>query len=486
MKHLQLMRWNGRSIRRTVLLSAVCFFQGLNSAQGAPSDDQQTAAENAGFFGQVDSGAVEPSPVRIRPLVPASLSGFVRQQIIYAVDDQDQTLPFSRKEAGVAQFRTTLNLSLQGQAFGSGNYRISGNGFYDAFYHLHAKDDVTAEEYRDQADEAELRDAYVNVEPAPNVWLKFGRQIIAWGESDFTQIVDLVNPRDERDFGLVDLEDARLPVWATRLSFVGKRWGTDFVLAHEFRPNRLGARSSDFDPFIGLRNSIDIRDGDEPDLGFARPDLLWRGFASFPWGDLGLIYGKVHDHNPVFRQVAAGSSAVERTYPQIEAIGLTANFVAGSWLLKTDLAHKDGTRFARKDWGTQLSGASAQLYIEKPFDQLMLGFEYSGIDDVQLSMEWVGSRILDYEEVLLEDRSRSMLTGRFNIDLWHATGSFEAVLARWVRPQSDSLRLAFTYRFNDAVTASIGGIAYRAEDGDALLYPYRRNDRLFMNARYSF
>lgn len=448
--------------------------------------DPPPQAKPSDFFEEFNLGKSDaPAPEAEAGAARWSTRGFVKQQIVYAPRAPDDAFPFSRDRAGLTQFRSTLNVSLQGRVLDTGSYRVSGNGFYDLYYRYGAKDDVSDAEYDDQVSEAEWREVFVNIEPARNLWLKFGRQIVAWGESDFTQILDVVNPRDEREFGLVDLEDARLPVWATRLSFVGDRWGSDLVLTHEFEPNRLGAEGSDYDPFIRFRPALDIAGPDDPVLEFERPDYVLRGFASFAKGDVGLIYGKVRTHSPVFSQSQPGTNAVERDYPRVETVGLTANFVAGFWLLKTEVAHKEGTRFARADFGAQMA-AGGPLSVKKPLDQWMAGIEYSGFDEVQMSLEWVGSRIDDYDDSVAQDRTDAFFSSRVSYDFWHDTANLEAVWAHWMQPRGDSVRLVFTYNVSDTVKVAVGGIDYAADDSDALLYPYRNNDRIFSSVRYSF
>lgn len=444
------------------------------------------AADAPDFFGQITTGAgTGDGETAAKPGGAMwSANGFVKQQYAYALDDQVADLPFSRRDAGTTQWRSTLNLSLHGALPGNGNYRVSANGFYDSYYHGPGRDRVTPEEYEDQVNEAEWREVFVNIEPAPNLWLKFGRQIVAWGESDFTQILDLVNPRDAREIGLVDLEDARLPIWATRLSYVGRRWGTDVVATHAFEPNRLAKRGADFDPFIRLRSALTIRDDREPDADLGG-DVLWRGFASFARGDVGLIYGRVHDHNPILRRDSGGTTFTP-AYPRIKAAGITANFVTGYWLYKTEYARKRGARFARDDWAGQLDLPAPRLYDEKQYDQVLLGVEYSGVTDTQLSFESVTGRIRDYESALLPRRADTVLSGRISRNFLRDTANVELVWAHWLEPRGDSVRLAFSYNLTDAWKFTVGGITYAATDVDALLYPYRRNDRLYASVRYSF
>lgn len=67
------------------------------------------------------------------------------------------------------------------------------------------------------AQQAELWEAYLNVETRP-LFLRIGRQNLAWGESDGQRLLDGINPLD-RLFGLPfdeDLDEQRIPLWMVR------------------------------------------------------------------------------------------------------------------------------------------------------------------------------------------------------------------------------------------------------------------------------
>ena len=53
----------------------------------------------------------------------------------------------------------------------------------------------------------------------PDLDLKLGRQIVNWGRSDTLRVLDVLNPVDNREPGLLDLVDLRLPVGMAKLSY---------------------------------------------------------------------------------------------------------------------------------------------------------------------------------------------------------------------------------------------------------------------------
>ena len=70
-----------------------------------------------------------------------------------------------------------------------------------------------------------------------------------------------------------DEEDTRIPITATKLSYLGSGWELNAVALHEFRFNKRASEGTDFDPYIGLRGSFAIEDdalpeGDDSDVKY--------------------------------------------------------------------------------------------------------------------------------------------------------------------------------------------------------------------------
>lgn len=415
------------------------------------------------------------------------LNGSLSFQTHYGDKNQLNEFAFRRKQSEFTQARTTLRLSTLGQLFQRVNFEISGIGFYDSLYHHHI-DDASDEEFKAMGDELSLRDAYIEFETIDNLWLKIGRQIIAFGESEFIQILDMANPRDERELGLVDLEDARLPVLATRLSYVGQRWGVDLALIQEFINNRYSGKGADFDPYIGLRNAVTIVSGEEPEVNIHRPGILFRNFWSHAYGDIHLIYSKGFDHSPVLDLSPQGGSVVYQRYPEVSTYGVAANWITGSWLFKGELAKKENMYLAKNNFSEELSlgYGMGELYKKKNLLQSMVGVEYSAYQDAQLSAELVITKVLDYENSLAVNAWDRIFLSRIAFEFFRDTANLEFIWSHWLEGDSDSLRLAYNYDFSDEISFTGGYIDFMAENNRSILYPYQNNDRWFGSVSYSF
>lgn len=454
-----------------------------DSASGTVGDAAQEEV-----FPDLDLTAAEASSWSVDKILPDNwiFGGNVTQKIHYAYRDQLQEYGFSRDDSGIAVLRLGLRLRLEGAVTPRFNFGIGMNSFYDFAYEREDKK-VSDEEFDVMSKEFELRDAFLQFEIFDGLWLKTGRQIVAWGESDFAQVVDLVNPRDERDLGLQDLEDARLPIAASRLTYVGNRWGADLVITHEFEPNRYAGQAADFDPLIRLQNLFPQRRSEEPDVGLDNPGVLARVFYSHAKGDISLMGGRVFSRQPVPVPSLSAADEVVLQYPEIEVLGATLSFIEGYWLLKFEMAAKSGLQFL----ATESSGADppslSLTAVEKSVYEILAGFEFSPFQDLQLTSEILSTLIDGHEKNLNNKRVESILSSRMNFEFLRDTANLELVWLEWLDGgDGRSYRLGFEYDISDMLEFSIGFINFSSSDEGSALFPFRNNDRVFSGITFNF
>ena len=68
--------------------------------------------------------------------------------------------------------------------------------------------------------EVDFREVWLQGSVSRSVDAKLGRQIVNWGRSDTVRVLDVLNPLDNREPGLVDIEDLRRPVMMVRVDVV--------------------------------------------------------------------------------------------------------------------------------------------------------------------------------------------------------------------------------------------------------------------------
>ncbi len=490
--------------------------EGDSSANAESGEDSETNFddEDSGEgFDDEDSDGFDTVSVDLDEIKSSSdeselfvISGFAKEDLAYshAWDDPD-----------LSKIRSTLNLTLDLNLPARWKVKLNVNGFYDYAYSYLGRDNFTDETLESSETESEIRDFYLDGSPAPWFNLRVGRQIIAWGESESMQVTDMANPRDLRELGMVDIEDARLPVVATKLSLLLDSWQVNFVALHEIRGNKLAGAGSEFDALSEMRSVFTIEDEEVPESETGNTEYLVRIFKSFNGGDVGLFWADVYDDSFYLEltelDLTGGETQLSVTprHNRIQSFGFSGNIVSGSWLFKVEAAQKSKVAQQRSyaNIVTQLtqeltalqaaaiaSGSSVfsegnipiDVWDEKTVQQLVLGFEYQGIEDLTVSLEAGGEQIVDYEENLRSGE----VTIQASLMLTYSAlnDAFDAQLfyIHFTDENGDVIRVNVGYDLIDALTISGGFIVYEASNEDAVVYSLRNSDRVFAAIKYSF
>lgn len=432
------------------------------------------------------------------------LGGFVEEEIDYSHAYEE--------DPDFSKIRTTLNLKLDIDINDDWKGQLNWNGFYDYSYAYRGRDEFTDETLETYESESEFRDVYLDGILTDWLRIKIGRQIIAWGQSETAQITDVANPRDLRELGMVDLEDSRVQVAATKMVFSFGTLALDAVAIHEIRGNKMPAEGSEFDVYQDIRAmGIELEEEEIPESTGENTEYLVRLFKAFNGGDVGIMWADTYDDYPYldfYSLDVVNMTPVLTLVPRhkrIQTVGFSANLVSGSWLFKTEVAKKSNMAFARSDIEDQVTTAVGTLaavggtsasydedseiikpWIEKDMLTGMLGVEYSGISDLTISLEAVGERIEDYEEAVGSDETSGQYVLLLNYEALNDTFDAQLFWIRFSDDNGDVVRLNLAYDIIDALNISGGMIAYEAEEEDATVYNYRNNDRVFIAMKYSF
>ncbi len=400
-----------------------------------------------------------------------SWRGFIDARSHYAVRSQTASTAFKRQQPGVTSARLLLWLESDFSMGTIADLRVTGHIAHEAA-DLDGETDT----------EALLNEGYVDFYPIGRWRLKVGRQLVALGMSDYFQPLDVVNPRDERILGLVNLRESRLPVLATRLGYQRERNGLELILKHEFRPHRYGDAQSDFDPYIGVGGFDATVGADEPNL-YRDPDWVVRAYSSQSWGDLHLIAARIHDPMPI--PVDMEAQRLVLGYQQTDVIGAGANYVVGDWVFKSELSRRDAVRQVRGDIAQQIADGDTRPVVSTltPQVEWMAGARYTGISRVTISSELLAQHSSDYDSGFADPRIRHL--GVFNLGWvgYHDKLQVEILYGRWWRG-SHVVRTQLRYDLDDQISLNAAYIEYGG-GAEGPLDLYRDNDRLVFGLRYS-
>lgn len=407
----------------------------------------------------------------------------------------------------LAKLKTTLNLTFDYKFNRDWKLKINGNAFYDYAYKINGEDKYTQETLDTFEKESEFRDTYIEGDLGSGFSVRIGRQIIAWGESDLNQINDMANPRDNREVGMVELEDARVSVTASLLNWAYQNWRVDMAAIHEYRANKIAPEGSEFDPLITKRESgMTINNEELPDSG---GEWVGRIIKSFNGGDIGLYSSETYndafylDFHSLSLVSGKAQLSVTPKHQKITSLGISANKVIGSLLIKGEMAQKEGIYIQRSDIETQIKSllSSGSLspgktldeesqaittYEEKEQIQHMLGIEYMGISDLILTLEANRSLIKEWDETLASAQKVWFSFSSATYKALNDTLTNRLVWIHYADDEGDVYRWTIDYDVSDGLNVASGVVLYESPKSDSFLEPYKNNDRLTLSTRYSF
>jgi hypothetical protein len=401
-----------------------------------------------------------------------ALDGFLRFDASYNYS-HDAPAEGDPDFRGLSKARATLRLELPLNLRNNWKAFFSGHAFYDASYPMKNNDDFSGELLDLYEREAELREAYVLVSPSSNLDIKIGRQIIAWGFADYTRVVDVLNPLDNREPGLVDIEDLRLPLAMSRIDYSFNNWRLTGFAIHETDFKKNPVYNSDF-----YSLTPPLPDDVLPSNNIKNTEFGVALVGNFRGWDLAFHWAEIFNDSAHFETV---DQSTDLYHSPLTMVGATVNAVFGSWLWKAETAVFKGLKFFN------LPGETRSRL------DAMLGLEYSGITDTTLVVEIVNRHLFDFDPVMemaLDSANKNLTQyiAAYRADFLRERLNITAVVS-FLRSEIDlgsSQRLTAGYDLFDAFTISGGILIFNGGKGVSVLNNYRDNDRIFLEAKYSF
>ncbi len=401
------------------------------------------------------------------------LDGFLRldSSYNYAHKAPDPGQPDYR---GLSKLRTTLHLEVPVTLPNKWKGFVSGQVNYDSSYLIKGRKGFSNEVINLYEQDAELRELYLSGSPISNLDVKIGRQVVVWGFADYVRAVDVLNPFDNREPGLVDIEDLRLPVAMSRLDYYYGNWHLMGVAVHEVFLNKDPVYNSDFYP-----SSQQPPGARKPSTSFKNTEYGLALTGAFHGWDIGFFYAHYFDDTPY---VDVQGTTMGLLYPSINMGGTAINFVYGSWLFKAEAAFKEGFRFANRPGKTH-----SRL-------DTMFGLEYSGITDTTITLEVLNQHINDFDSTLKQapdyaqqDLTQYLITyrGDFMRQRLHLI-ALATIVTIGGAYQGNIQRYSAGYDLYDGFTLTCGILNFYSGKDYLVMEAYKDNDRFFLEAKYNF
>lgn len=386
---------------------------------------------------------------------------------------------------GLSKLRTQLNLQYDYDITKNWKVRASAFAYYDWVYDIHEDRDYSDEVLDDYKWEAEFRELWVRGSLSESIDLKVGRQVVNWGRSETLRVLDVLNPLDNREIGLADIENLRLPVGMIKGDYYFSGWNLSLIALPETRFSKNPSYGSDF-----YSSGSDIEEKEPSDVDGTGWAAAMAGVFS-GW-DIAFHAARVWNDTPYLRPFFAVPGSpydVELRHSRINMVGTGGNYSFGSWLFKGELG-----AFGDVDYTVSTGSGEIVLptgTVEKDRLDLMFGIEYYGLSDTVFTLDIVNRHIFDYDPAMepffymQEDQLETSLRydGNFINDRLTVTA---LVIVFGDHAQNGSIfRFVGEYELRDSLAISAGLLTY--QEGDPPPFDgIEDNDRLFGELKWSF
>jgi len=423
---------------------------------------------------EVDAGS------RTNPDSPFSILGWVTQEMSYSYEQPDP--PFSRTERQLSQIEASLFAQFDWQASDTLSFRFSGKAYHDAIYDFEDDTPFTSSERDLFRTRTEVRDFYLEKSFENGLYLKAGHQIQAWGFAEYLRVTDLINTEDQYTFGQQDLEDLRLQVPAVQLSYSIEDWVLDGVATYHAGYNDMAPDGDEFDQFIGLRQPDWLIDRKDPDND---SEIFLRASTHYADGDIQIVAGEFNNNQlslDGISRVKSVSPIFHFSQERMQALGMAANRVQGSWLVFGELGLHRNTPVMPLETQDFLRIDGWQ---ERNRVLSVLGVEYNGFTNTLLSLEVDNIHTRGEVSNLGVERNQTSFGTRLYWTGWNERVQLLSVWNKLADDQGYLTRLSIDYDWSDNLKFGLLWVDYSA-DRNSFYSAFRNNDMLQLNARFSF
>ncbi len=469
------------SIHRTILAGALCL---LAASIAGPQQTGEGEGGDQELLEVLEGFDDEPTdPLQRESVEPRRrgfhLGGHVRLGASYALHHHTPP-PGITDWHGLARLRPQLQLEAEVRPCERWRLLVSGRAESDLVYRLVGRDHFSEQALERHENDLELGETYLAISLGRGVDLTLGRQIVAWGASENLRVSDVINPLDLREPGLADIEELRLPLAMTRLDVAAGRWSLTGLAIHEIRFDRTPGFGHDLYPA-----PQPLPPEQEPANSWDSTELGLAVRGSFTGWDLSFYLARVFNDTPHLELDPGPGTPGRLAQPvlrhsRLHMLGVAWDLAAGDYLLKAEAAHLRGLRFFNRP-GEELARSD-----------LLVGVEYSGLDETSITVEVVGRYLHEHSPELrlspdLASDSRLSWVVRLSRSFRHQTLMLTLLsMQLGLTGNHGALqRLEARYDLNDAVEITAGLVLYRS--GDELGFEtIGASDRLFLDLTYRF
>jgi len=356
-----------------------------------------------------------------------------------------------------------------------------------------------------------LREAYLDIY---GNWVDFriGKQQVVWGKADGYFINDIVNPLDLSLFLLQDFEDIRIATSMLNTKLHYGNHSLELLVIPEFKPMNINFdgdwafnRPDSFTAAInmggGIMNlnlPINYQEDILPQSSLKNMEYGLK-LNSFVFGtDISLIYLKAREDKPIMQKEIVinnlGIPSAVNLYPSHPWFcfyGMNFSRPLGMFVLRGEGGYYPSRHFDYVP-ENQAEMMISNFLLTKPFIQGMLGVDYQLTGSINVAVQGIQERILNYENSMkFNDEINQLGSLMVNASLFN-----ETVLPMWLvlyNFTNDSYlsRIMVDWKYSDSFTITagtdvLGGGSDANSSGQFDFGQFDKNDNVYLKLKYSF
>lgn len=346
-----------------------------------------------------------------------------------------------------------------------------------------------------------LREAYLDIYSS-FVDFRIGKQQVVWGKADGYFINDIVNPLDLSYFLLQDFDDIRMATTMLNTKLYFGNHSLEVLVIPEFKPTKINFKG---DWGFERPDSIEIPAPPQYSVSTIRIPLVYQKdsipknslrraeyglrFNTFLLGtDLSIIYLKVREDKPIYlKQIVADNYSLPNgvkltpSHPWVTFYG--ANF---SRPFRTSVFRGEGGYYPKRLFNTEgVKYINEGMLVEKGFIQGMLGIDYQLTGDIDIGVQVIQERILDYEDGIVNNEANSIATFLIRGRFFNETVLPMILTLYNIDNKSSLSRIMVDWNYSDSFIITFG-VDILEGDSDTIFGQFDRSDNLYFKLKFSF
>ena len=408
-------------------------------------------------------------------------SGFTGISLSYSFVQEPPEENSNSDWSGLTKTRPFFSLTLDTKLGKNWQSRISAKAFYDFAFSLKERDTFSNEVLNELEKEAEIREFYLEGTLFRSLDIRLGSQILVWGTADSLRVVDILNPTDNREYGMTDLEDVRIPLPMTRIDYYFGSYNLQAVAVHQIKFNKSAPAGSDYNPTkTDIKEVLPESNAENTEYGLAFHGTFIGWDASIHWAKYfdDEAHLLITDMN--FVPGVGLVPSLEYRHSRLTMSGIALSINSGNYIWKAEAANF---------WGMEFNNVKEKKFTTT---EILIGTEYSGWSDTSLIIESGVKHFNDFDPRLeaepdYQQEDSIATTVNFMQDYYNQTLHLQ-MLGTMIGDWGDDgglNRVSLEYDVMDAFSIKGGVMIYQS--GDSLFFQsLNDNDRIFFEARFSF